>query len=317
MFRMLINMNHKHNTAVVALVAAFTLLINLFFATGYAGAQDTNKASSEAFCLHAVLEATNQAFPEGLSKVRMDAVQQKFFADHTNAEATVEWLKTKGVLEGKAGGGAVIRDWLKSKGFDIVISDRWKVAAAVFNLSLDWKVPGSKGRTQIDGKTYTALKMQTQNLGVYSSEGHEFPVFELRATDEDFEVFLTEWVKPVGKGVNLVSIASGVTSNLKPSAIENSLVSIPAVTLNKSVDVSWLQGMSSKTFSVDQAIKEVKFELTEKGLKASSAVVFSTRGIGPSAYVVKNPFLVIVKKKGSTEPVFVTHCSPDSWQLEK
>jgi hypothetical protein len=226
-------------------------------------------------------------------------------------------LKSKGVLEGKAGTGPVVKHWLMTKGFNIALPDRSKAAAAVFNIALDWKSPGTKGRTQIDGKTYTTLKMQTQDLGVCNSEGHEFPVFQLHATDEDFEVFLTEWVKPVGKGVNLISIATGVTSNLKPSAIENSLVSIPAVTLNKSVDISWLQGMSSKAFSVDQAIKQVKFELTEKGLKASSAVVFTTRGIGPTAYVVKNPFLVIVKKKGSAEPVFVTHCLPDSWQLEK
>lgn len=298
-----------------ASLAAVTMIINIF-CLGNVQAQNTR-----AYCLPAVLEATSQAFP-ALDGVQMNAAQAEFFKAYSSEE-TPQWIKAmkdSGALEGKAGSGAAINEWLKTKGFWVRPSGDRSVAA-VFDLKLAWEVPGAASETKVGDDMFAAAKMSFDKLGgVHSSPKHDKPVFEMKPLSQDWEIFITEYQGEISEDKELLSLGNEVLTDLKPSEISGkfSAVIIPKVAFEKEIDISFLEGMASPAFSVDEALKFVKLNLSEAGIEASSAVVFRTRGMAPPAYAIKEKFMVIIRTKGTSPfPAFVALCDKDSWVKAK
>ena len=319
---------YTHHRIGTAIIAVITLIITNLFSTGTTLAEDTNKDTSKMYCLPAVLEATDQAFPGFTTsssvrkQIKMDAIQEKYF-DSVIIDATPTWLntmRTTKVLDGKAGSCDQVSDWLATKGFPMKLNGS-KAAAGVFDLKLQWQTHGVAGDIRIDNQSFATAKMGISSLeGVFTSPKHDKPIFQMKPTDSTWEVFVTEFDGNIGKDEELLLSSMEVLTDLKvDTELGNKFraVSIPKVDTEKTVDISFLAGMSSKEFSVDQALKIVRLKFSEKGMEASSAVVFHTRGMSPASYEIRSKFLVVARLKGYKLPAFVALCDKDSWMKGK
>lgn len=315
------------NTQVrTVIIAVITLIINLFSA-GNTQAQDTKTTpTSKMYCLPAVLEAVTRAFPgfnssDGL--VTLNQEQRQYFNLYTSKE-TPMWLQAMHklkVLDGTAGTGAEVTKWLATKDFNIDVSSSPKAAAGVFDLKLDWSIPGKASSFSVDGQMFAGAKMDIATLdGVFTSTGHDKPIFKMKSESAEWEIFVTEFDGNIDKDKELLDHSNKILADLKLSQLAGgfSAVSIPKVDFEKSVDVSFLGGMESKDFRVDQAIKIARLKFSEVGMQASSAVVIRTRGMSQSPYTIKSKFLVIARLKDNQSfPAFVALCDQDSWVKSK
>lgn len=315
------------NTQVrTAIIVVITLITNLF-SVGNTLAQDTNKAESKVYCLPAVLEAVTRAFPgfnssDGL--VTLSQEQKQYFDLYTSKETPV-WLQAMHklkVLDGTAGTGAEVTKWLAAKDFNIDVSSSPKAAAGVFDLKLDWSIPGKASSFSVSEQTFTSAKMDISSLErVFTSAEHDKPIFKMKPSSAEWEIFVTEFDGNINQDKDLLGHSNRILADLKVSQLAGgfSAVSIPKVDFEKSVDVSFLGGMESKDFRVDQAIKIARLKFSEVGMQASSAVVIRSRGMSQSPYMIKSKFLVIARLKSdqSSFPAFVALCDRDSWVKNK
>lgn len=310
------------NTPVgTAILVVITLIINIFFA-GNTLAQDTNKAESKVYCLPAVLEAVTRAFPgfnSSSGPVKLNQEQRQYF-DFYMSSNTPTWLEAMHklkVLDGTAGTGVEVTKWLATKNFNIDVSASPKAAAGVFDLKLDWIIPGKASSFSVDEQTFTSAKMDIANLeGVFASAEHGKPIFKMKPSSAAWEIFVTEFDGNINEDKDLLAHSNMILADLKLSQLAGgfSAVSIPKVDFEKTVDVSFLHGMESTSFRVNQAIKIARLKFSEVGMQASSAVVVRSRGISQSPYLIKSKFLVIARLKSDQSfPAFVALCDEDSW----
>lgn len=314
------------NTQVRAtILVVITLIINLF-SVGNTLAQDTNKAESKVYCLPAVLEAVTRAFPgfnASGGQVTLNQEQKQYFDLYTSSN-TPTWLQAMRkleVLDGTAGTGVEVTKWLATKNFNIDVSSSPKATAGVFDLKLDWSIPGKASSFRISEQTFASAKMDVAALdGVFTSAGHDKPIFKMRPATAEWEIFVTEFDVSIDEDKELLDHSNRILADLKLSQLAGgfSAVSIPKVDFEKSVDVSFLGGMESKDFRVDQAIKIARLKFSETGMQASSAVVIRSRGMSQSPYMIKSKFLVTARLKSDQSfPVFVALCDQDSWVKSK
>lgn len=315
------------NTQVRATILVVITLIITLFSVGNTLAQDTNKAESKVYCLPAVLEAVTRAFPgfnASGGQVTLNQEQRQYFNLYTSKK-TPMWLQTMHklkVLDGTAGSGVEVTKWLATKNFPIDVSSSPKAAAGVFDLMLDWAIPGRASSFNVGEQKFASAKMDIANLeGVFASGEHDKPIFKMKPTSAEWEIFVTEFDGNINQDKDLLGHSNRILADLKLSQLAGgfSAVSIPKVDFEKSVDVSFLRGMESKDFRVDQAIKIARLKFSEVGMRASSAVVIRTRGMSQSPYQIKSKFLVIARLKSdqSSFPAFVALCDKDSWVKNK
>lgn len=305
------------HTQVRMAIVIITLIINIF-STSYTLAQNT-----KMYCLPAVLETVNRAFPgfdpsKGL--VNLNQEQEEYFNFYTSSN-TPSWLQTMRelkVLDGTAGKGFEVTKWLATKNFNIDVSSSAEAAAGVFDLKLNWVIPGKAESFRVDEQTFACAEMGISSLmGVFTSTEHDKPIFKMNPSDDKWEIFVTEFDGDIGEDKELTGHSNRILSNLKSDQLAGgfSAVSIPKVDIEKSVDVSFLEGMKSSSFKVDQALKVARLKFSETGLQASSAVVVKMRGFSKLPYTIKSKFLVIVRLNSdqSLFPAFVALCDKDSW----
>lgn len=275
-----------------------------------------NAGESKAYCLPAVAEALNQAFPS-LTGIETNADQRSFLGNFCGprTQTLLTELRAQEFVEAKAGNSTDVQQWLSLKGFEVSLPASLNTVASVFDIHLGWKEPGVKTKMLIGDTTYRAFKMGTTFMQVYKAPQHEFPIFKL-PVEGDFEVTIAEWTKPIEKDLDLINLSVGILSQMEPSSIREPFLTIPEVSLNTTVDISMFNGMKSKEFEIEHSLKKVKLEITDEGLTASSAVVFMTRGISPPSYQIKNPFLAVVTKRGYRLPVFVALCDKGEWKAK-
>lgn len=203
-------------------------------------------------------------------------------------------------------------------GMNVTIPSGGSAVASVFDLLVDWMIPGKKGSLRARGAWYTAVSMdRSEHACAYSLEEHSHPLFEISARD-GWKVTLVEtrrsiepWRLPeIGKKVLQLSRTEINTDDIEK-------FEFPFVELSADVDISFIQGMSSGNFTIDQAIKKVKLRLDDKGGRVKSvAVVLMRSPKNENTYTITQPFLVIFHRDDLSFPAFVAHCHPDSWVSE-
>jgi hypothetical protein len=296
-------------------VLLITLIINLFCAAVMQAQNTTNKpqtngaiTQSTAYCLPAVQGALSQAFSPGYVIYEKESVQADFLSKYFGVRDT-EWpesLKRDGVLDCTSGTAAEVTRWLAKKGFNMKLSGDQAIGS-VFNLKLDWQTPGEATKVEVNGILYSAAKMSLASGAVFAKKptkevpGFSGPTFFIPTTNNRFEVSLMVYQ---GSSDELKLIESckrlheSTWSN--EAGVEEGLLVFPKVSMTKQVDVSVLKGLrgqkDGRPFQIDDAMKVAKFDLTERGLQASAAVAFMTRGFS-SEYRIDKPFVVMIRDK--------------------
>ncbi len=95
------------------------------------------------------------------------------------------------------------------------------------------------------------------------------------------------------------------------------MVRMPMVDMDRTVQLDWLKGMSGNGYVVRQAIAQTRLKLDENGFSIKEGFTVSgERGI-PTVYTIDKPFLLWVKVKGLTYPVFAVKIDTKYWKDPK
>ena len=209
---------------------------------------------------------------------------------------------------------------------NIQIPGGGKAVGSVFNLLVDWEVPGLQSRiheAKPGGKEHTtwqAVEMNHEYGGFDTFRVGErpYPLFQIRTRQDDWCVYLIETVENEENcSPEKLPARAKELLELPRTMLRCEKVTFPVVAMSDGVDVSWLTGMSVPGFRIDEAVKKVKLRLDEKGARAESAVASITRSGGEASYVVDRSFYVIFMKDGLNFPAFVATAERDSWVKEK
>jgi hypothetical protein len=286
---------------------------------------EASDISSKAFCLAAIFKGLQEANPGDIPWSTSNLTQQHFMTIYgSGAKADLPQLEDK--VEAMATADAAeLNAWFAKKGFpsmNIKIQPSGRAIGIVFDLLIDWKVPGkkvvvqsSKSSNSNDHDFYDGVKMTALEKGFigFKLDGYNYPLFLLN-TRQGWQVYLVEVDVDDNPEASELPARAKALLDLTRSQAYNEL-NFPAVQMIADVDITWIEDMKIPSFRIEKAIKKVKFRLDEKGARAQSAVAFSTRGL--SSYYIERPFYIIFTKEGMNFPPFVAIAAPDVWKKIK
>jgi hypothetical protein len=308
------------------------------------------KFKSTAFCLPAIFRALKEANPEKAPWLYSKDGQIELLRHFASAEDDL--AQVQDLVKAKtASSAAVLNVWFASLGFPgmaIEIPAGGSAVGTVFDLLVDWKVPGKKqplgvrfgdryisyeGVKMKEGfESYIVMVEPQGTQGDAAAEPHDYPLFRLEtASVLGWEVYLLELSdgdllelqKEQSKVVSLVlpDFASKLLASKRIPDLTNKTLHFPQVDLRSNVDISFLEGMRvdrPRGFRIDKTVKQVRLRLDDKGARAESAVAMVSKGMDTTGhYQITRPFLVIFTKSGLNYPAFVALSAPDSWVMVK
>lgn len=277
---------------------------------------------SKAFCLTAVFKGLQMANPTNALWSTPKLAQENFMTTYSSgAKADLPQLKDK--VEAIATNDSQrLNDWFADHGFpgmNVQILQGGQAVGTVFDLLVDWKVPGQKKDISVwRGESlydyYEGAKMLTSDHGFtgFKLDGHNYPLFQLN-TRQGWQVYLVESADGDDPEAFQLPERAKALLALVRSSVDYEELNFPVVQMATDVDISWMAGMQARDFRIDEAIKKIKLHLDEKGARAESAVAFTSRGLGPPFYKIQRPFYVIFTKDGLNFPPFVALAAPDTW----
>jgi len=278
------------------------------------------QAQSTGFSVHSVWKALSHAAPDGQWKVANE--YQRSFLVRYGYSASQDMGKLGPEIAGiYSRDQAELDRFLAQNGFAdmrITIPPGGAAVAAVLDVKVDWLVAGVPTEIYLNGVAYPAVQMdQNDNVAELYKTDHSLPIFSIQTMDKEWKVWLIEVKEGQYKPEDLTEYAVQFLNLKRERMSDYKKVRFPMVTLDAAVDISQFKGLAAKStgFSIDEAVKQIRLKLDDKGARAQSAVAFSTRSLSaPKEYVFERPFLVVFWKEGLALPVFVAYCDKDSWQ---
>lgn len=277
---------------------------------------------STAFCLPAVNNGLALANPSGLPWITTNDTQDRYLADYGGSQFDLAELAP--YLKGKVTPSASeLNAWFAEHGWTMNLdfpADGLGIGS-IFDLLVDWSVPGKKKDYGIcigprsERNWYAGAEMRPSDGGLkgHRLAGYEHPLFELSTTQEGWKVFLVEADGPVD-ALDLPKRAASLLALDRLSG-DFSKLEFPIVNLETTVDIGWMAGLAVEngSFQIDEAVKQVKLTLDDKGARAQSAVAYAMRGMENGVYTIDKPFYVMFCREGMALPAFVALSAPDSW----
>jgi hypothetical protein len=215
-----------------------------------------------------------------------------------------------------------INAFLRQRGFTIQLDPfdpQTFGVASVLDLLVEWQEKGEVTTVHgVDGKRYPGVKINENNVVIFSSRGHDNPVAQLKTKNGD-RVFMTVLDKAPRDGFDLIAKAEAISA--RPTAIRNgSELLFPMVDLNQRVDISWLKGMHTvcedgDPLEIVQALQQTILKMNEVGARAQSAVAI---GMRKTAFVmpmiINAPFLFWIVRESHNKPLFVGYITQEDWK---
>lgn len=255
------------------------------------------------------------AHPDVSGWKTVDDVQSSFFRRYGSAFEDLDGLDAY-LSAIHTHDAAALNAWFAERGFpamNVNIPAGGSAIGSVFDLLVDWQVPGKKKSLYVDRNMYQGVQMTASNsMRAWNLDGHVYPMFELATAGSDgWRVYLVE-TDQVPLDLLAPSRASKLL-RLERSSADVSKLEFPSVEMAMDVDVSFLKGMEAPGFRIDEAIKKVKLRLDDKGARAQSAVAYTMRGIERGVYTIDKPFFVIFHREGLNLPPFVAIAGKEHW----
>lgn len=282
--------------------------------------ENTISDRSSAFCLPAINNGLALANPNGKPWRTTTAVQKAYLETYG-----MSGFDTK--LLGKYLKGMVTQDsvelnrWFADNGWPMSISIPLGGLGigSIFDLLVDWQVPGRKKESGIciaqgnDRVFCEGGEMSpSEGLTAYTLYDYAHPMFELSTQQDGWKVFLVKADGPCNP-FTLPKIAHNLLNQARSTFVFTKL-EFPFVRLEADVDIRWMVGMGIEGgFHIDEAVKKVKLTLDDKGARAQSAVAYTMRGMTSGVYTLNTPFYVIFWHEDLSYPAFVALSASDSW----
>lgn len=228
-----------------------------------------------------------------------------------------------------------INDFLRKAGFSIELSklgpDEFGMAS-IFKLALKWLVAGSQTYVSyspessgLDSKHYRAADIPASGVVYYSIPNHEHPVAQILTENGD-EVYLTMVNEPIAEeNLEAASLMISAPDMTKLEGQFDNLV-FPMIDLDQEIKLDWIIDMWTRTDSgqrakIVEALQQTKLRMNHLGAKVDSAAamkgVFESVSSGPPPCCINQPFLVVIRRPGLSQDLFVGYMDTDSWKEPK
>lgn len=250
--------------------------------------------------------------------------QEKFMSEYFRPMR--ESLQFLPEIESTASQSAdVINRFLRERGFQIQLPemDPGQVGiASVFKLLLEWTKPGRIDViTDQYEKRHDAVRIR-QDHDFLESKYAKNPIVVITTKSGD-RVHMTAYDKPP-TGLDFLDLIYKISAHAKPNYDYKDVV-FPMVNYDEHVDISWIQGLYTKSLTGDwdivRALQQTKFRMNEFGAKVESAVAMGVRfgfcegGPPPKPdLIIDRPFLLWVTRDCIPRPVFIGHFTEEDWQ---
>ena len=213
-----------------------------------------------------------------------------------------------------------INEILAEHGFDIRLKswgkDRNRFGTVSINdILVEWLVAGTLKELKTGTGTYDGFLLPSRSADVIWVAGHDEPVLEIPTKGAEI-VYISVAPDPGGQ-FELVEAVEKLRSGTWRLGNDFEKVHLPMVKLDQQPDLSWLLGLHSGVWEVEEAVQQVIFGMNQHGARAkeATAVTMVMRGIAPAPkiYVVDRPFLVWIEHPDVKVPVFQAYITEEHW----
>jgi hypothetical protein len=193
--------------------------------------------------------------------------------------------------------------------------------ASILNVFLKWMSKGNKTNVRHASKEYKAVSLKN---GVSIVRNNEFGLTARIHTKNGDTVYMTIPKRKPKDSFDTFDMARKlVSAGSSPSSYEK--VIFPMIDLDAKPDISWLKGLSDETrgdgYFIDEALQETKVKMDEVGVKVQEAVaIHATKSARPRSrppFIIDEPFLFAIHRKGLKDPFFSAYLNLDGWRTER
>lgn len=221
-----------------------------------------------------------------------------------------------------------INAWLRSLGSTIQLDPLPPIlgsipfaAAGVFDLLVDWHVPGTETTVTYKSNRYPAFKQRRGMAAFYEVPDHNHPVVCLH-TKSGHRVFATILDRHPGGGFRLLDTAIDFARRkapLRDHGFDGAV--IPMVRAAQCADFGWMKNMWTKTASgspavMMQCLNETRLRMNHLGAHGEGYTAMSGQMLANerSPYVMDRPFLTWWEQNGIELPIFSAFVMETEWQ---
>lgn len=203
------------------------------------------------------------------------------------------------------------------------VNDGSRVGAVSFlDVLVEWLLPGEVSKNgdpsnlhMVYGKPAFLLKRGSHGLEFKTSPMgmSPNPVLEIR-TKRGHVVRMMHLVeRDLPKdGLAMYQLSDKVTHAASRFAGHHSGAIIPMVKIDREVDITWMIGMRNGEVTLEQAKQQVRFRMSQYGVRAESGTALGAFRSIPRNYLLEPPFLLSITNPISAFPVFVGVIGEDS-----
>jgi hypothetical protein len=215
----------------------------------------------------------------------------------------------------------VVNRFLEERGFHIQLSAYTPPdfgVASILKVVVEWLTKGQV--TAIRSNQYPAVRLDSPGASVAVSPAAQNPITVLETKNGD-KVYLSAYDNPP-RDFDLVRLADNIEKRLRWERGYDGVV-FPMVSYDREQDISWIVGMSTADdrgvpAHIAEALQQTKFSMNEVGAKVESAaamkIMRSAPRRMPKRLIIDKPFLLWIRRKGLSQPLFVGHFCEDVWK---
>lgn len=218
-----------------------------------------------------------------------------------------------------------INQFLRNHGLDIQLAKLVPPdlgVASVEEVLVKWAKKGASTSVyDKEDKPRDAVLLK-EGVSVLDAGSEHMPVVVIDTVNPDYQVKMTIPNQPPKDGFELLAVIEGVGRSQESLEDDYNGVIFPKVDLNQQVNIDWLkmlstQGKDGLPAVISQALQQTIFKLNVEGAYAKSGVALGmTRGgiRGPRPYVIDEPFVCWIEKKGVSVPLFAGYIDYSDWK---
>lgn len=216
---------------------------------------------------------------------------------------------------------------LLRRGFGIQLqpfNDKTFGVVSILDLPVKWIEKGDVTTIKgVDSDTYPAVHLGFKAVSFVNASGHTYPIARI-STMNGLVVAMTMVDQAPQDEFDLSATVERIRQNLTLNREFGGLV-FPMVTLDQTVDISWLVGLctvgeDARRAEITQALQQTKLKMNEVGARAESAAAIAvTREmamvVNPDL-VIDRPFIVWFEREGLSKSLFAAYVTEADWRSQ-
>lgn len=210
-----------------------------------------------------------------------------------------------------------INSWLKENGFDIKLNpcSGGFAVASILDMLVEWLEVGKPRdvRSARNGKTYPGVELKKGITGYENKGLYPYPIACV-VTKTGEKVYMAVMDEMPRGNFGIADKVFQLKQVTRPTHITG--VRFPMISYDARPDISWIEGLMTGEFYIEQAIQQTKFRMNEIGARVQSAVAMTFRCASLAAetwITIDRPFILWIERWDLAMPVFAGVFCEDVW----